>query len=135
MCDGYPLPDGRFQAVHGLGNDTTRTGGIEAHEACAFLAKHGAIVQGEVGLVDDERAELLLREAQLAEVEEHEIGGLGAYHFIVSLALAKVYGIAQATGVVFATISHEAQALVMILCGAVSLISVSMWKKSSKHKL
>jgi uncharacterized protein (TIRG00374 family) len=62
-------------------------------------------------------------------------GGLGAYHFIVSLALAKVYGIAQATGVVFATISHEAQALVMILCGAVSLISVSMWKKSSKHKL
>ena len=62
-------------------------------------------------------------------------GGLGAYHFIVSLALAKVYGIAQATGVVFATISHEAQALVMILCGAVSLISVSMWKKSSKNKL
>lgn len=56
-------------------------------------------------------------------------GGLGAYHFIVSLALAKVYGIAQATGVVFATISHEAQALVMILCGVVSLISVSLWRK------
>ena len=60
-------------------------------------------------------------------------GGVGAYHFIVSLALAKVYGIAQATGVVFATISHEAQALVMILCGAASLISISMWKKSSKQ--
>lgn len=60
-------------------------------------------------------------------------GGIGAYHFIVSLALAKVYGIAQATGVVFATISHEAQALVMILCGAASLISVSMWRKSSKQ--
>lgn len=56
-------------------------------------------------------------------------GGLGAYHFIVSLALAKVYGIAQATGVVFATISHEAQALAMILCGVVSLISVSLWKR------
>ena len=56
-------------------------------------------------------------------------GGLGAYHFIVSLALANVYGITQATGVVFATISHEAQALVMILCGAVSLLSVSLWKK------
>ena len=59
-------------------------------------------------------------------------GGLGAYHFIVSLALAKVYGIAQTTGVVFATISHEAQALVMILCGAASLISVGMWKKRIK---
>jgi len=56
-------------------------------------------------------------------------GGLGAYHFIVSLALSSVYGISQATGVVFATISHEAQALVMIICGAVSLVSVSIWKK------
>ena len=56
-------------------------------------------------------------------------GGLGAYHFIVSLALAKVYGIAQTTGVIFATISHEAQALVMILCGAASIVSVSLWKR------
>ena len=58
-------------------------------------------------------------------------GGLGAYHFIVSLALASVYGIAQTTGVVFATISHEAQALVMILCGVVSFISITQKKK--KH--
>lgn len=59
-------------------------------------------------------------------------GGLGAYHFIVSLALSSVYGITQTTGVVFATISHEAQALVMILCGAASLVSVSIWKKKLK---
>ncbi len=61
-------------------------------------------------------------------------GGLGAYHFIVSLALANVYGIAQATGVVFATISHEAQALVMILCGAVSLLSVSLREKRTNKQ-
>ncbi len=60
-------------------------------------------------------------------------GGLGAYHFIVSLALAKVYGIPQAAGVVFATISHEAQALVMILCGIASVISISLWKKQIKE--
>ena len=59
-------------------------------------------------------------------------GGLGAYHFIVSLALCSVYGITQTTGVVFATISHEAQALVMILCGAASLVRVSIWKKKLK---
>lgn len=59
-------------------------------------------------------------------------GGLGAYHFIVSLALAKVYGIVQTTGVVFATISHEAQALVMIICGIASVISMSSWKKQVK---
>ncbi len=56
-------------------------------------------------------------------------GGIGAYHFIVSLALLKVYSIPQTTGVVFATISHESQAVVMILCGLISLISISLWKK------
>ena len=56
-------------------------------------------------------------------------GGIGAYHFIVSLALLKVYAIPQTTGVVFATISHESQAIVMILCGLISLVSISLWKK------
>ena len=51
-------------------------------------------------------------------------GGLGAYHFIVSLALWSVYSIPQTTGVIFATISHESQALAMIVCGVISLISV-----------
>lgn len=58
-------------------------------------------------------------------------GGLGAYHFIVSLALASVYGIAQSTGVVFAAISHEAQALSMIICGVVSLVSITISSKRS----
>lgn len=58
-------------------------------------------------------------------------GGLGAYHFIVSLALASVYGIAQTTGVVFATISHEARALAMIVCGVVSLVSLSLSSKKN----
>ncbi len=59
-------------------------------------------------------------------------GGLGAYHFIVSLALAKVYGIAQTTGVIFATISHESQAVVMILCGIISVISISLVRNRQK---
>lgn len=61
-------------------------------------------------------------------------GGLGAYHFIVSLALYSVYAIPQTTGVIFATISHESQALTMIICGILSLVSISMWKKRiNKH--
>jgi hypothetical protein len=55
-------------------------------------------------------------------------GGIGAYHFIISLALATIYGIDQTTGVVFATISHGSQALTMIACGAVSLIGFSLFK-------
>lgn len=57
-------------------------------------------------------------------------GGIGAFHFIVSLALAAVYGIPQSTGVVFATISHEAQALAMIICGVTALLS--FWKVHGK---
>ncbi|MEG0519146.1 MAG: lysylphosphatidylglycerol synthase transmembrane domain-containing protein [Bacteroidales bacterium] len=59
-------------------------------------------------------------------------GGLGAYHFIVSLALSSVYAIPQTTGVIFATISHESQALTMIICGLLSLVSISMWQKKTK---
>lgn len=60
-------------------------------------------------------------------------GGLGAYHFVVSLALASVYAIPQTTGVIFATISHESQALTMIFCGLLSLVSISIWQKKTKN--
>ena len=58
-------------------------------------------------------------------------GGIGAYHFIISLALASVYGISQTTGVIFATISHESQALTMLVCGFLSLISFTISKRKT----
>ena len=42
-------------------------------------------------------------------------GGFGAYHVIVSMALVPIYGIDQQTSLVFATISHEAQIVQMIV--------------------
>ncbi|MDD2420421.1 MAG: lysylphosphatidylglycerol synthase transmembrane domain-containing protein [Bacteroidales bacterium] len=59
-------------------------------------------------------------------------GGIGAYHFIISLALASIYGIDQTTGVVFATISHESQAITMLLFGTLSLISFYFKKGTVK---
>ena len=56
-------------------------------------------------------------------------GGIGAYHFIISLALSSIYGISQTTGVIFATISHESQALTMVICGVIALVSVSLGSK------
>lgn len=61
-------------------------------------------------------------------------GGIGAYHLVISMALLGVYGIPQQTGVIFATISHESQALVMIICGAVSLIIINAAIKKVKRK-
>ncbi len=49
-------------------------------------------------------------------------GGIGAYHFILSMALAHIYGLEQTTGVIFATISHESQAVTMLLCGVLSML-------------
>ena len=59
-------------------------------------------------------------------------GGIGAYHFIIALALSQLYGIADSNAVVFATISHEAQAFMMILCGAISLISYTTAKRAAR---
>ncbi len=58
-------------------------------------------------------------------------GGIGAYHFILSMAMASIYGIDQTQGVVFATISHESQALTMFICGAVSLFAIYITKRKS----
>lgn len=59
-------------------------------------------------------------------------GGIGTYHWIVSVALG-LYGISREEGLVFATLSHESQALLMILLGSFSMFMVfSRGKKSKK---
>ena len=61
-------------------------------------------------------------------------GGIGAYHFILSLAMASIYSIPQTSGVIFATISHESQALTMLLCGALSLGSIYLKKRKTEKQ-
>jgi len=58
-------------------------------------------------------------------------GGIGAYHFILSLAMASIYSIPQTSGVIFATISHESQALTMLLCGAISIGSIYLKRRKN----
>lgn len=53
-------------------------------------------------------------------------GGFGAFHYIVSLALLVVYGIPMEVGVVFATLSHESQAVTMAIFGGISYVSESL---------
>lgn len=60
-------------------------------------------------------------------------GGLGSFHFIVSLGLG-IYGISQDKGVVFATISHESQSIFMIILGLSSLISAGLYLRKKTRK-
>lgn len=48
-------------------------------------------------------------------------GGIGAFHWIVTMALS-LYGISREEGLVFATIQHESQAILAILLGAFSIL-------------
>ena len=44
-------------------------------------------------------------------------GGFGAFHYIVALALSTVYNLPFELGIIFATISHESQSLMMAVTG------------------
>lgn len=45
-------------------------------------------------------------------------GGIGAFHFIIGLALSAIYGVPMETGIIYATISHTSQAITQIVFGA-----------------
>ncbi len=44
-------------------------------------------------------------------------GGIGAFHFIISLTLATLYGVPKEMGIIYATLSHTSQAVTQILFG------------------
>lgn len=47
-------------------------------------------------------------------------GGYGAFHYLLALALSSIYGIPFEMGIIFATLSHESQALMMLVIGGFS---------------
>ncbi|PLX12176.1 MAG: TIGR00374 family protein [Marinilabiliales bacterium] len=58
-------------------------------------------------------------------------GGIGAFHWIVSLALS-LYGISREDGLVFATIQHESQAILAILLGAFSVVMLFLYSRKKR---
>lgn len=48
--------------------------------------------------------------------------GIGAFHFFVSRGLQYVYGIGETESLVFATLQHESQTLLILLLGSLSMI-------------
>lgn len=47
-------------------------------------------------------------------------GGIGAFHFVISLALMGVYDVPMETGIIYATLSHTSQAITQIIFGLFS---------------
>lgn len=55
-------------------------------------------------------------------------GGFGAYHYLISLAFTSLYGIPAEYGLIWATLSHESQALTQLLAGGGSFLHESLRK-------
>ena len=56
-------------------------------------------------------------------------GGIGAYHYLVALSLLSLYGASWETGILLATLGHEAHAILIILLGILSYSHLTLRKK------
>jgi len=60
-------------------------------------------------------------------------GGIGTYHFIVKAILFELYGIPQASAATFATITHAAQTLMIIIVGGFSFLMLFLQKNKTEN--
>ena len=56
-------------------------------------------------------------------------GGIGAYHYLVALALQSLYGASWETGILAATLNHELHAIIILLVGALSYACLTVRRK------
>ena len=56
-------------------------------------------------------------------------GGIGAYHYLVALSAQSLYGATWETGILLATLGHEAHAILIIILGIISYLHLSLRKK------
>ena len=76
----------------------------------------------ELGLVD---AMFLAAVGNLASVVPVP-GGMGAYHYLIALAVSGIYGASWETGILFATLQHELHAILLILFGVISYFRLAV---------
>ena len=61
-------------------------------------------------------------------------GGIGTYHFIVKAVLFELYGVDQASAASFATITHAAQTLMIIIVGGLSFLMLFLQKNKVENE-
>lgn len=57
-------------------------------------------------------------------------GGIGAYHYLTALSLSSLYGCSWETGILFATLSHELHAVLIVVLGVISYFRLSLRRKN-----
>ena len=56
-------------------------------------------------------------------------GGIGAYHYLVALWTQSLYGVPWDTGILLATLGHEAHAILIIVIGIISYLHLTLQRK------
>ena len=56
-------------------------------------------------------------------------GGIGAYHYLMALSMQSLYGASWETGILLATLGHEAHAILIIILGVISYAHLSLKRK------
>ncbi len=101
--------------------------GIDISSVPSDMASAVSLVNG-LNLTD---AMFLMLAGSLASIVPVP-GGFGAFHFIVAGALSYTYGIPFGFGMIFATLSHESQAINQIIWGMISYISEHFRKNNNE---
>lgn len=61
-------------------------------------------------------------------------GGIGAYHLLVSQGLM-LYSLSETDGIVYATMSHTVSTLMLIILGAISMVSLFFFVKNKQSTI
>ena len=60
-------------------------------------------------------------------------GGIGAYHYLMALAVSGIYGKTWEAGILYATLQHELHAVLVLVLGVASYLRISVNARHSKR--
>ncbi|MBR1869162.1 MAG: flippase-like domain-containing protein [Bacteroidales bacterium] len=86
---------------------------------------HAFPAVGNLSLLD---AVLLMAAGSLSSLVPAP-GGFGTYHYFVTLTLSGLFGVPWETGIVYATLAHESQAITIMVSGLVSYLLLTLRRK------
>ena len=59
-------------------------------------------------------------------------GGMGAFHYLIALAMSEIYGFGWEVGILFATLTHESRTILLVVLGAISAGAVAIRRGKRK---
>lgn len=62
-------------------------------------------------------------------------GGMGAFHYLIALAMSEIYGFGWEVGILFATLTHESRTILLVVLGAISAAAMAIRRGRRKREM